>query len=409
MQLDKENIKKIVGIVSFAILLNWGLKNTEFIGKLMGLAIGLVLPFLIGGSLASIINVPMRFLERKLFDEPYAKRKKMPQQKKNIPERPPIWWRMKRPLSLILSLILVVGVIFLGMFLIVPEIADSFSTIAVSIKQFPDQLHRWSLQLMDYMPQIAVWLEQLDQNMDIDWQKTIMEALSFLQNGAGNVLSTTFNVAASIFSGIVTGFLAIVFSFYLLLNKEKLGGQIKQILYAYMKDEHADYIVRVGRMANKTFSSFLSGQCIEAVILGSLFFVAMTIFRFPYALMISVLIAFTALIPVFGAFIGCIVGAFLILLLNPIQAIWFVVLFLVLQQFEGNVIYPKVVGGSVGLPAMWVLVAVTLGGSTMGVVGMLVNIPLFSVLYSLFREAVKNRLKQKQVPIEKYREKPQTK
>lgn len=409
MQLDKENIKKIVGIVSFAILLNWGLKNTEFIGKLMGLAIGLVLPFLIGGSLASIINVPMRFLERKLFDEPYAKRKKMPQQKKNMPERPPIWWRMKRPLSLILSLILVIGVIFVGMFLIVPEIADSFSTIAVSIKQFPEQVHRWSLQLMDYMPQIAVWLEQLDQNMDIDWQKTIMEAISFLQNGAGNVLSTTFNVAASIFSGIVTGFLAIVFSFYLLLNKEKLGGQIKQILYAYMKDEHADYIVRVGRMANKTFSSFLSGQCIEAVILGSLFFVAMTIFRFPYALMISVLIAFTALIPVFGAFIGCIVGAFLILLLNPIQAIWFVVLFLVLQQFEGNVIYPKVVGGSVGLPAMWVLVAVTLGGSTMGVVGMLVNIPLFSVLYSLFREAVKNRLKQKQVPIEKYREKPQTK
>lgn len=409
MQLDKENIKKIVGIVSFAILLNWGLKNTEFIGKLVGLAIGLVLPFLIGASLASIINVPMRFLERKLFDEPYAKRKKIPQQKKNIPERPPIWWRMKRPLSLILSLILVVGVIFLGMFLIVPEIADSFSTIAVSIKQFPDQLHRWSLQMMDYMPQIAVWLEQLDQNMDIDWQKTIMEAISFLQNGAGNVLSTTFNVTASIFSGIVTGFLAIVFSFYLLLNKEKLGGQIKQILYAYMKDEHADYIVRVGRMANKTFSSFLSGQCIEAVILGSLFFVAMTIFRFPYALMISVLIAFTALIPVFGAFIGCIVGAFLILLLNPIQAIWFVVLFLVLQQFEGNVIYPKVVGGSVGLPAMWVLVAVTLGGSTMGVVGMLVNIPLFSVLYSLFREAVKNRLKQKQVPIEKYREKPQTK
>ena len=409
MQLDKENIKKIVGIVSFAILLNWGLKNTEFIGKLVGLAIGLVLPFLIGASLAFIINVPMRFLERKLFDEPYAKRKKMPQQKKNISEKPPIWWRMKRPLSLILSLILVIGVIFVGMFLIVPEIADSFSTIAVSIKQFPDQLHRWSLQLMDYMPQIAVWLEQLDQNMDIDWQKTIMEAISFLQNGAGNVLSTTFNVAASIFSGIVTGFLAIVFSFYLLLNKEKLGGQIKQILYAYMKNEHADYIVRVGRMANKTFSSFLSGQCIEAVILGSLFFVAMTIFRFPYALMISVLIAFTALIPVFGAFIGCIVGAFLILLLNPIQAVWFVVLFLVLQQFEGNVIYPKVVGGSVGLPAMWVLVAVTLGGSTMGVVGMLVNIPLFSVLYSLFREAVKNRLKQKQVPIEKYREKPQTK
>ena len=300
-------------------------------------------------------------------------------------------------------------VIFVGMFLIVPEIANSFSTIALSVKQFPEQLHRWSLQLMDFMPQVAVWLEQLDMNMDIDWQKTIMDVVGFLQSGAGDVLSATFNVAASIFSGIVTGFLAIIFSFYLLLNKEKLSGQIKQILYAYLREGHADYIVRIGRMSNKTFSSFLSGQCIEAVILGSLFFVAMTIFRFPYALMISVLIAFTALIPVFGAFIGCVVGAFLILLLNPIQAFWFVILFLVLQQFEGNVIYPKVVGSSVGLPALWVLVAVTLGGSTMGVVGMLVNIPLFSVLYSLFREAVKNRLKQKQVPIEKYREKPQTK
>lgn len=407
MQLDKENIKKIIGIVSFAILLNWGLKNAEFIGKLLGLAVGLVLPFLIGGALAFIINVPMRFLERKLFVEPYAKRK-VPQ-KKGKTEKPPFWWRAKRPLSLVLSLALVIGVIFVGMFLIVPEIANSFSTIALSVKQFPEQLHRWSLQLMDFMPQVAVWLEQLDMNLDIDWQKTIMEVVGFLQSGAGNVLSTTFNVAASIFSGIVTGFLAIIFSFYLLLNKEKLGGQVKQILYAYLREEHADYIVRIGRMTNKTFSSFLSGQCIEAVILGSLFFVAMTIFRFPYALMISVLIAFTALIPVFGAFIGCVVGAFLILLLNPIQAVWFVILFLALQQFEGNVIYPKVVGSSVGLPALWVLVAVTLGGSTMGVVGMLINIPLFSVLYSLFRETVKNRLRQKQVPVEKYWEKTKTK
>lgn len=407
MQLDKENIKKIIGIVSFAILLNWGLKNAEFIGKLLGLAIGLVLPFLVGGALAFIINVPMRFLECKLFDEPYAKRK-VPQ-KKGKTVKPPFWWRAKRPLSLLLSLVLVIGVIFVGMFLIVPEIANSFSTIALSVKQFPEQLHRWSLQLMDFMPQVAVWLEQLDMNMDIDWQKTIMDVVGFLQSGAGDVLSATFNVAASIFSGIVTGFLAIIFSFYLLLNKEKLSGQIKQILYAYLREGHADYIVRIGRMSNKTFSSFLSGQCIEAVILGSLFFVAMTIFRFPYALMISVLIAFTALIPVFGAFIGCVVGAFLILLLNPIQAFWFVILFLVLQQFEGNVIYPKVVGSSVGLPALWVLVAVTLGGSTMGVVGMLVNIPLFSVLYSLFRETVKNRLRQKQVPVEKYWEKTKTK
>lgn len=415
MQLDKENIKKIVGIVSFAILLNWGLKNTDFLGRLVGLLVGLILPFLIGGALAFIINVPMRFLERTLFEKPYTRRQKQPQKGKGKQstlqaakkENPPFWYRAKRPLSLVLSLVLVIGVMFIGMFLIVPEIANSVVTIANSLRSFPEQLHSWSQRLMEWTPQIALWLEQLDLNLDsINWQQVLTEVASFLQNGAGNVLSTTVNVAASIFNGVVTAFLAIVFSFYLLTNKEKLGSQIKQLLYAVLKEEHADYIIRVGRMANKTFANFLSGQCVEAVILGSLFFVSMSILQFPYALMISVLIGFTALIPVFGAFIGCAVGAFLILLVSPIRAFWFIVLFLCLQQFEGNVIYPKVVGNSVGLPAMWVLVAVTLGGSMMGVVGMLIYIPLFSVLYSLIRETVWMRLHKKGIPTEKYRTKP---
>ena len=416
MQLDKENIKKIVGIVSFAILLNWGLKNTDFLGRLLGLLVGLILPFLIGGALAFIINVPMRFLERTLFEKPYARRQKQQPQKGKgkqstlqaaKKENPPFWYRAKRPLSLVLSLVLVIGVMFIGMFLIVPEIANSVVTIANSLRSFPEQLHSWSQKLMEWTPQIALWLEQLDLNLDsINWQQVLTEVASFLQNGAGNVLSTTVNVAASIFNGVVTAFLAIVFSFYLLTNKEKLGSQVKQLLYAVLKEEHADYIIRVGRMANKTFANFLSGQCVEAVILGSLFFVSMSILQFPYALMISVLIGFTALIPVFGAFIGCAVGAFLILLVSPIRAFWFIVLFLCLQQFEGNVIYPKVVGNSVGLPAMWVLVAVTLGGSMMGVVGMLIYIPLFSVLYSLIRETVWMRLHKRGIPVEKYRTKP---
>ena len=299
MQLDKENIKKIVGIVSFAILLNWGLKNTDFLGRLLGLLVGLILPFLIGGALAFIINVPMRFLERTLFEKPYARRQKQPQKGKGKQstlqaakkENPPFWYRAKRPLSLVLSLVLVIGVMFIGMFLIVPEIANSVVTIANSLRSFPEQLHSWSQKLMEWTPQIALWLEQLDLNLDsINWQQVLTEVASFLQNGAGNVLSTTVNVAASIFNGVVTAFLAIVFSFYLLTNKEKLGSQIKQLLYAVLKEEHADYIIRVGRMANKTFANFLSGQCVEAVILGSLFFVSMSILQFPYALMISVLI-----------------------------------------------------------------------------------------------------------------------
>lgn len=412
MELDKQTIKKIIGLISFAILLSWGLKNTEFIKRLIALALGLLQPFLIGGVIAFVVNVPMRALENACFIKPYQKRlaaqaaAKPAGKGSPVPAKPPIWYRAKRPLSLILSLLLVIGIIGVGTLIVVPETVSSFSSIVNNLRNFPLMLNQWAQELMDWMPQAAVWLEELNLNLDltsIDWREIISQVVNFLQNGAGNVLNTTFTVASGIFNGIVTGFLAIVFSFYLLMNKEKLGSQTKQLLYALLKEPHADYLVRVGQMTNRTFSKFLSGQCVEAVILATLFFVSMSILRFPYAMIISTLIAFTALIPIFGAFIGCVVGAFLILLVDPVRAFWFVVLFLFLQQFEGNIIYPRVVGSSVGLPSMWVLVAVTLGGSMMGVLGMLVYIPMFSVLYRLIREAVSDRLKTKQVPVEKFR------
>lgn len=413
MELDKQTIKKIIGLISFAILLSWGLKNTEFIKSLIALALGLLQPFLIGGVIAFVVNVPMRALENTCFIKPYQKRlaaqaaaKPTGKGAAKAPDKVPFWYRAKRPLSLILSLLLVLGVIGVGTLIVVPETVSSFSSIVNNLRNFPLMLNQWLEELMNWMPQAAVWLEELNLNLDltsIDWREIITQVVNFLQNGAGNVLNTTFTVASGIFNGIVTGFLAIVFSFYLLMNKEKLGSQTKQLLYALLTEPHADYLVRVGQMTNRTFSKFLSGQCVEAVILATLFFVSMSILRFPYAMIISTLIAFTALIPVFGAFIGCVVGAFLILLVDPVRAFWFVVLFLFLQQFEGNIIYPRVVGSSVGLPSMWVLVAVTLGGSMMGVLGMLVYIPMFSVLYRLIREAVSNRLETKQIPAEKFR------
>lgn len=413
MELDKHTIKKIIGLISFAILLSWGLKNTEFIKSLIALALGLLQPFLIGGVIAFVVNVPMRALENTCFIKPYQKRlaaqaaaKPTGKGAAKAPDKVPFWYRAKRPLSLILSLLLVLGVIGVGTLIVVPETVSSFSSIVNNLRNFPLMLNQWAQELMNWMPQAAVWLEELNLNLDltsIDWREIITQVVNFLQNGAGNVLNTTFTVASGIFNGIVTGFLAIVFSFYLLMNKEKLGSQTKQLLYALLKEPHADYLVRVGQMTNRTFSKFLSGQCVEAVILATLFFVSMSILRFPYAMIISTLIAFTALIPVFGAFIGCVVGAFLILLVDPVRAFWFVVLFLFLQQFEGNIIYPRVVGSSVGLPSMWVLVAVTLGGSMMGVLGMLVYIPMFSVFYRLIREAVSNRLETKQIPAEKFR------
>ena len=204
-------------------------------------------------------------------------------------------------------------------------------------------------------------------------------------------------------SGVSTFVIGLIFSFYILLQKEKLSRQARQVFYAILPERRADRLLDVLRLAERTFSSFLSGQCLEACILGTLFVVAMTLFQIPYALLVGVLIALTALIPIVGAFIGCAVGALLIAIDDPWKALWFIVLFLVLQQVEGNLIYPHVVGSSVGLPSIWVLAAVTLGGKLMGITGMLFFIPLCSVIYALFRSYVKNRLVSKAVPPEKWR------
>ena len=218
--------------------------------------------------------------------------------------------------------------------------------------------------------------------------------IDFFRSGAGNVLDSTYAAAKSIVSGVYTFFIAFVFACYILLQKEKLSVQVKKLMYAFIPKDWVDILLALGSVTHKTFTSFLTGQCLEAVILGGMFFVVLSIFRIPYALLISVLIAFTALIPIFGAFIGCGVGALLIFMINPIEALVFVVIFLVLQQIEGNFVYPHVVGSSVGLPSIWVLVAVSVGASLMGVVGMLIFIPIVSVIYTLLKGIVNRRLKE---------------
>lgn len=197
---------------------------------------------------------------------------------------------------------------------------------------------------------------------------------------------------SGIFGGAADAVFGLAFSFYLLAQKETLSGQIQRVLIAFNKEKLLERLLHIGRLTNRTFSNFLTGQCLEALILGTLFFVSMTVFRMPFTLLISVLITVTALIPIVGAFIGCIVGALLILVQNPMQAIWFVVLFLVLQQIEGNLIYPHVVGTSVGLPGLWVLFAVTVGGELGGILGMFVSVPICSVFYALGKEEVRRRL-----------------
>ncbi|MDD3253711.1 MAG: AI-2E family transporter [Lachnospiraceae bacterium] len=369
MDLNREMIRKLRGLVVFTVAaVVIGVHYREVFAAVMRF-MGMLAPFLVGAAIAFVLNVPMRFIEKSISGGRVSK------------------WR--RPVSLILSFLLVVGILIIVAVLVVPELFRTIMSLEQSVPAFFAGVQQQLNQLFASYPDIAVYLNQIQ----IDWEQVLKQLLSFLSDGAGTVLSTTFSAAMSIASGVTCLGIGLVFAIYILLQKETLMRQAKNLIRAFLPKKIGEMLLGVAALAEHTFSSFLAGQCLEAVILGSMFFVTLSLLRMPYALLIGVLIAFTALIPMFGAFIGCVVGAFLILITNPLQAAAFVVIFFVLQQIEGNLIYPHVVGNSVGLPSIWVLVAVTLGGSMMGVLGMLVFIPLVSVFYSLLRGAMHARLK----------------
>lgn len=369
MDLNKKNMKNLMILIVFAVLVLVGVQRIENLAAGIIFLCRIVFPFILGGAMAFILNIPLHFLENKLFAK--AKKKKF-----------------VRPLSLVLSILFVLAILQIVLVVVIPEIATTFASISKNIEAFLPKLEQWVTDAFPDSEQIGLWIDSLEFN----WDKIIQSAVSFLKNGAGNVLSSTVTVAKTVINSLMNFFVGFVFACYILLQKEKLSVQVKKVLYAFLPCHAVEKTLQVAALSYKTFSSFVTGQCLEAVILGTMFFVSMSILRFPYALLVGVLIAFTALIPIFGAFIGCVLGTFLILVSNPVQAIGFVILFFVLQQVEGNLIYPHVVGGSVGLPSIWVLVAVTVGGSLMGVVGMLIFIPLSSVIYALFRGWVYKRL-----------------
>ncbi|MCI8359773.1 MAG: AI-2E family transporter [Clostridiales bacterium] len=407
MELNKKNVRKILLIIAFAILLLVCLQRFDSVLAFFSWLFRLFSPFLMGACIAFILNVPMRFIESKLFPaegwRARGRRGKTGQAGDAVlpaagPDVNSRGWRvrekLRRPVSMVLALAAVTGVIIVVLFLILPELGRTLMSLADRVPAFVVSVQDWLTELTEQYPDIY----QQVKTIQLDWQKIGNDFVAFLQNWAASVLGSTVGVVTSVVSGVMNFLLGLFFALYVLIQKEKLGRQSRRVLYAFLPEKWADRLLSVGKLSNQTFSSFLSGQCFEAVILGAMFFICMSIFRFPYALMISVLIAFTALIPIFGAFIGCFVGAFLILMVDPLQAVWFVVMFVIIQQIEGNLIYPHVVGGSVGLPSLWVLVAVTVGGSLMGIVGMLVFIPLCSVLYALFRQTVIVRLREREIP-----------
>lgn len=382
MNFNKENIRHMRHLIVFTLVLLIALWNYTKVLGFVGVLWNIVFPFLMGGAIAFILNVPMSFLERNLFKNEKALKSKRIQ-------------KIARPFSLVLTILCVFGIIAIVMFVVIPQLGQTFVSLGRNIQRFIPQVFMWLEELFENNQEVLAWIG----DMDMSWDKMLNSVIGFFRSGVGNVFDSTISVATSIVGSLTTFFIAFVFACYILLQKEKLHVQVKKILFAYLSEKKVKTILDICTLTYKTFSNFLTGQCVEALILGSMFFVVMAIIRLPYALLVGVLIAFTALIPIFGAFIGCAVGAFLILMVDPWKALIFVVLFLVLQQIEGNLIYPKVVGNSVGLPSIWVLAAVTIGGSLMGVVGMLVFIPLVSVLYTIFRGDVYRRLEEKKIEV----------
>ena len=386
MNLDRQNMKKLMVLIAFGIVIFLGLQNVSALKGVLGGIFGILSPFIMGACLAFIMNVPMRAIEKRLFPE--GKKSRLS--------------RYKRGLSLLLTLLFVAALIAVVVVLILPEMVRTMQLLIVSVQQTADFLFREIEKLAVKYPQIKDYVMELK----LDWGSLTAKVVAFLQNGVGRLLGSTVGIIGGLVNGVMNVFISFVFAIYVLFQKEKLSRQGKQILYAYLPKKAAKKIISVLRLSNKTFSSFLSGQCVEAVILGTMFFVSMLLLRMPYALLVGVLISVTALIPIFGAFIGCVVSFVLILMVNPVQALIFMVLFQVLQQIEGNLIYPHVVGGSVGLPSIWVLAAVTLGGNLMGIAGMLIFIPLCSVGYALFRENVYWNLERKAVPEDCWKSEP---
>lgn len=384
MELDKKNVKKVLLIVTFSIVLFLGLQNIDVVFQYIGIFLRVLNPFILGICFAFILNVFLKLIEEKLFG--FLNRKNFK-----------VWNKCKRPVCILLSLAVIIGVIFIIMFLIVPELKRTFDIIITNFPRYMEQLKIWVEQLMITFNISADVLA----NIQSGWDSLVRSITEFLQNGSLNFLNTTVNITTSIFSGVVRMILALVFALYILGQKERLSDQLKRVITAYLPEEKADRMFYIGELSNRVFSNFVSGQLTEATLLGLLCFLGMTIFRMPYASMVAILVGFTALIPLFGAFIGTGIGAFLILMVSPIKAFWFIVFIIVLQQIEGNFIYPKVVGSSVGLPSIWVFSAITLGSRMFGVPGMLISVPLCSVLYCLFREAVRKRINQKALTIGK--------
>ena len=386
MQIDKKTIRKFFWVAVGSIVVYWLLHETDRFKALWNTTADIFAPFVIGAALAFVLNVPMRAFERHLkFVKSDGTR---------------------RALGIVLTFTSIVLVLYGVIRLLVPQISETIAALIPKLSVFFQELEKQFLAFLQENPELLAWVSANTNLESLNWASLIQQAVTMLKNSLTVIAGSAFTAVGSVAGGLVDAVIGLVFSLYCLARKEILARQGRKLLYAFAPEHTSDEIIRVMRLTNVTFSSFISGQCLEACILGGMFAVSMAVLKLPYIALISVLIAVTALVPIVGAFVGCAVGAFLILVNDPVQAVIFLAMFLVLQQIEGNLIYPKVVGTSIGLPGMWVLLAVTVGGELMGIAGMLIMIPLVSVCYALLREITDKRVEARQIDPEKLRDHP---
>lgn len=386
MHFDKRAMRSLFLLIAGCIVFGWLVLDTARAKTVFDTIWNLISPFIAGAGIAFIFNVPMRIIEHQLDGIHRL--------------------GIRRAFAIIMTILALILVIMFVIELLVPQIQLTWASLSEKIPAFIDRTANNLMVIMEDYPDLRIWIQEKFNQQTLNWTNVLGDALAFLGNQISTVMGSAVIVIGSVTGALINTVVAIAFAVYCLIRKEILARQGRRILYALLPEHAVDEIIRILRLTNSTFSNFISGQCLEACILGCLFAIAMAIFKMPYIPLVSVIIGVTALIPVVGAFVGCVVGAFFILVNDPFQALTFVAMFLVIQQLENNLIYPRVVGTSIGLPGMWVLVAVTVGGGLMGVGGMLLMIPLASVCYTLAREFTDKRLAERNIPEEKLMDQP---
>ena len=372
MHFEKKTLQRIFLGVGICIILYWFLHETAQVNSVLTLLGNMFSPFILGAGLAFIINVPMRTIENRL-----AKIKVQ---------------TLRRTIALILTLILFLLILTLVFALLIPQLIKTGTAFVGNLPGFFENVKIEVTEFLDERPQLEQLVNEYVDPHSFDYATILQKVIDIAGDAFSTVFTGVVTALADIAGTVIQTVIGLMFGIYCLFSKESLARQGRKILYAFFPERFSDNTIRILRMTNNTFSNFLSGQCVEVCILGCMFAITMAIFRMPYISLVSVLVAITAFIPVVGAYIGCIFGSFFILVDDPSKVLGFIIMFIVLQQLEGNLIYPRVVGTSIGLPGMWVLVAVGIGSELMGVAGMFLMIPLSSVIYTLVREATTKKL-----------------